>query len=200
MRIAPTLVLLTVCAASAAQAQEHPRWLVRAGVHPVQPKPDNHDQLQVGDGTAVTFAATYMLSRHWGIEALAALPVEHEIAWQGSGSVARVRQLPPTVSVQYHFMDPNGIVRAYLGAGINHTSFFDERTSGVLQDKEFHLADSWGPAVQAGLDFDVGRGWFVSIDARWFDIDSTAHVNGASLGTIEIDPYAVGMTIGRRLR
>jgi outer membrane protein len=62
-----------------------------------------------------------------------------------------------------------------------------------------NLADSWGPALQAGLDFDLGRRWFVNIDARWFDIDSAARLDGATLGTVEIDPYAVGMTIGRRL-
>ena len=35
-------------------------------------------------------------------------------------------------------------------------------------------------------------------DARWFDIDSDAKLNGASLGTVEIDPYAFGLSIGRR--
>jgi outer membrane protein len=199
MRIAPALALIAVVAASTAQAQELPQWILRAGVHPVQPKAHNHEQLQVGDGAAITFAATYMLSRHWGIEALAALPVEHEIALKGSGTVARVSQLPPTLSLQYHFMDPNGRIRGYLGAGINHTSFFDESTRGVLQESELNLADSWGPAVQAGLDFDLGRRWFVNIDARWFDIDTSARLNGTSLGTVEIDPYAVGMAIGRRL-
>ena len=199
MRIAPALALLGLVAASAAHAQELPQWILRAGVHPVQPKPHNHEQLQVGDGAAITFAATYMLSRHWGIEALAALPVEHEIVLKGSGTVARFRQLPPTLSLQYHFIEPNGRIRGYLGAGINHTSFFDESTRGVLLQSELNLADSWGPAVQAGLDFDLVRRWFISIDARWFDIDTAARLDGTSLGTVEIDPYAVGMTIGRRL-
>ncbi|HTJ17991.1 MAG TPA: OmpW family outer membrane protein, partial [Steroidobacteraceae bacterium] len=58
---------------------------------------------------------------------------------------------------------------------------------------------SLGPAAQVGLDFDLGRAWFLSIDARWFDIDTAAHLNDARLGTLEIDPYAVGMSIGRRL-
>jgi outer membrane protein len=199
MRIAPAIALMAVVAASGVQAQELPQWILRAGVHPVQPKRHDDQQLQVGDGAAITFAATYMLGRHWGIEALAAFPVEHEIALQGSGTVARIRQVPPTLSLQYHFMDPNGRIRAYLGAGINRTSFFDESTRGALQGSELDLADSWGPAVQAGLDFDIGRQWFVNLDARWFDIDAAARVNGASVGTLQIDPYAVGLTIGRRL-
>lgn len=199
MKIAPALALIAVFAAPAAQGQESPGWILRVGAHPVQPKPRNHDQLQVGDGTAITFAATFMLDRHWGIEALAALPVEHDIALKGSGTVARVRQLPPTLSLQYHFMDSNALIRGYLGAGVNRTSFFDERTSGALQGSELQFEDSWGPALQAGLDFDLGRRWFINLDARWFDIDTDARLNGASLGTLEIDPYAVGLTIGRRL-
>lgn len=201
MKLAIALVLIAAAAATPAQAQQQelPRWILRAGVHPVQPKPHNHEQLNVGDGVAITFAATYMLSEHWGVEALASLPVEHEITMEDSGRVATVQQLPPTLSLQYHFLDPNGRIRAYVGAGINRTTFFDEHTSGALQGSELQLADSWGPALQAGLDFDVGRRWFVSIDARWFDIDSAAQLNGTSLGTVEIDPYAAGLTIGRRL-
>jgi outer membrane protein len=199
VKLAAALAVIAIVGASTAQAQEFPHWILRAGVHPMQPKQHNHEQLQVGDAAAITFAATYMLSRHWGIEALAALPIEHEIALQGSGTVASVRQVPPTLSLQYHFPDPNGRIRGYLGAGINHTTFFDEHTRGALQGSELDLADSWGPALQAGLDFDIGRQWFVSIDARWFDIDSAARLNGANFGTIEVDPYAAGMTIGRRL-
>jgi outer membrane protein len=198
MKIALALAAAAL-AASPVQAQEAPQWILRAGVHPVQPKAHNHQQLVVGDGTAITLSATRMLSRHWGIEALASLPVEHEIALRGDGTVARVRQVPPTLSLQYHFPDPNGRIHGYVGAGINHTTFFDERTRGVLQGSDLELADSWGPAVQAGLDFDIGRGWFVNLDARWFDMDAGARLNGASLGTVEMDPYAVGMTLGRRL-
>jgi outer membrane protein len=199
MKIAFAVALTAALAASVAQAQELPQWILRAGIHPVQPKPPNHDQLQVSDGTAITFAATYMLDEHWGLEALAALPIEHEIALKGSGTVARARQVPPALSLQYHFMDPNGRIRGYLGAGINRTSFFDERTSGSLQGSELQLDDSWGPTMQAGLDFDIGRRWFINLDARWFDIDTNARLDDASLGTVEIDPCAIGLTIGRRL-
>ncbi len=199
MKLALALAMIAAVAASTARAQEQPQWILRAGVHPVQPKPHNHEQLQVGDGAAITFAATYMLDAHWGVEAFAALPVEHEIALKDSGRVATVQQVPPTLSLQYHFPDPNGRIRGYVGAGINCTTFFDERTSGALHGSELKFGDSWGPAVQAGLDFDVGRRWFVNIDARWFDIDTAARLNGASFGTVEIDPYAVGLTVGRRL-
>lgn len=200
MKLASTIALILALGACAATAQESPRWILRAGVHPIQPKPHHHSQLHVGDGAAVSFAATYMFNARWGVEALAALPIEHEATLPGSGNVATIKQIPPTLSLQYHFLDPNGRVRAYIGAGVNRTTFFDEHTAGTWADADLRLGDSWGPAALAGLDFDIGRAWFVSIDARWFDIDTAARLNGASLGTIELDPYALGMTIGRRLR
>jgi outer membrane protein len=36
------------------------------------------------------------------------------------------------------------------------------------------------------------------VDARWFDIDTDATLQGGGLGTVEIDPYAVRMSLGHR--
>jgi outer membrane protein len=185
-------------AVTSVQAQDGPHWNLRAGLHPVQPQPHNHDLIEVSDGAAVTFAATYMLDSHWGIEAFAALPVSHDIALSGQMPVGTIDQIPPTVSVQYYFYDPNGRVRAYVGAGLNYTVFFNERTRGALAGADLSLDSSIGPSVQFGLDFDLSQAWLVALDARWFDIDSKARLDGASIGRIELDPYAVGLFIGRR--
>lgn len=182
------------------QAQDAPQWSLRAGVHPVQPKPHNHEVIDVGDGAAVTFAATYMLDGHWGIEAFASLPVSHDIGLRDQGRAGQIEQLPSTLSIQYYFYDPNGRIRAYAGAGLNYTAFFNERTSGALAGSQLSLDSSIGPSAQLGLDFEVGRAWFVALDARWFDIDTEARLDGEHLGTIELDPYAVGLFIGRHLR
>lgn len=198
MKLAPAVALALSIAACTAQAQDSPQWILRAGVHPVQPKPRNHAQLHIRDGVGITLSASYMASEHWGIEALAALPIDHEITLREGGKAADIRQLPPTLSLQYHFFDPNGRIRGHVGVGLNYTVFFDERTTGPLAGAELTLDSSLGPAAQLGLDFDLGRTWFVGVDARWFDIDTRSRLDGASLGTIEIDPYAIGLSIGRR--
>jgi outer membrane protein len=200
MKLASAIALLLSVGIGAAQAQESPQWILRAGVHPIQPKPHNHAQLDVGSAAAITFAATYMATGHWGMEVFAALPASHDVTLRDTGKVAELKQLPSTVSLQYHFFDPNGRIRAYVGVGLNYTTFIDESTTGVLAGADLKLDPSLGPAAQVGLDFDLGRAWFVSFDARWFDIDAPAHLNGARIGTLEIDPYAVGMSLGRRLQ
>ncbi|MBL8267445.1 OmpW/AlkL family protein, partial [Steroidobacter sp.] len=86
----------------------------------------------------------------------------------------------------------------YVGAGLNYTLFFDEKTTGALDGADLELDPSWGLAAQLGLDVHLGGSWFANIDARWLDIDTDAKLDGASLGTVEIDPYAFGVSIGRR--
>jgi outer membrane protein len=48
------------------------------------------------------------------------------------------------------------------------------------------------------VDVQLSGDWFVNVDARWLDIDTDAKLNGANIGTVEIDPYAFGLSIGRR--
>lgn len=200
MKLASAIALLLGVGICTAQAQESPQWILRAGVHPLQPKPRNHAQLNVGNGAAITFAATYMASERWGMEVFAALPASHDVTLRDTGKVAELKQLPSTVSVQYHFFDPNSRIRAHVGVGLNYTTFMDESTTGALSGTDLQLDSSPGPAAQVGLDFDLGHDWFVSIDARWFDIDAPVHLNGTGIGTLEIDPYALGMSLGRRLQ
>jgi outer membrane protein len=198
MRLSAALVsLLGIAAMPLAQAQDAGDFIWRVGVHNVRPKSGNHDVVNVDTGASLTFNGTYMLASHFGVELLAAMPFAHDINLNGGGKVAETKHLPPTLSLQYHF-NPNGSWRPYAGAGLNYTLFFHEKTVGALSGADLELDPSWGLAAQFGLDVDLGSDWFVNADARWFDIDSDASLNGASLGSVEIDPYAFGLSIGRR--
>jgi outer membrane protein len=173
-------------------------WIFRAGGHYVDPKSDNHAIVNVDSSQSFTFSATRFLTPNWGIELLAALPFEHDIKLNSTGAkVAEVKHLPPTLSVQYHFL-PDAKVRPYIGAGLNATIFFDEKTQGALAGSDLSLDTSFGFAAQAGLDFDISKDWFVGLDARWMDIDTDAKLSGTRLGQVSIDPFAIGLTIGHR--
>jgi outer membrane protein len=182
----------------AAQTQDAGEWTFRVGVHPFEPKPANHPLVHVDAAAAVTFTATYMFAPRWGLELLGAIPSDHDIRLDGAGKVAEARLLPATLSVQYCFFDPNGRIRAYLGAGLNYAAFFHEQTSGSLAGTSLDLDGSPGAAVQLGLDIDLSNTWFAGIDARWFDMDADLRMSGTDLGTVEVDPYALGVSIGRR--
>jgi outer membrane protein len=197
IRLATATILAAMGLAQTAAAQDAGEWIVRSGFHSIAPKSRNHALVKVDDQIGFTFNATYMLAPNWGVELLAALPFLHEITLTGAGAVAETDLLPPTLSAQYHF-NPNGRVRPYVGAGLNYTVFYDERTWGALQGAKLALDPSFGPAAQFGVDVDVIPGWFINVDVRWFDIDTDAKVDGADIGTVEIDPYAFGLSIGHR--
>ena len=196
-RLAIATILAAMGLGPTAWAHDAGDWIVRTGFHSIQPKSRNHALVEVEDQTGLTFNVTYMFAPNWGVELLGALPFSHEITLNGAGVVAEANQLPPTLSAQYHF-NPNGRVRPYVGAGLNYTFFFDERTYGALLGTKLELEPSFGPAAQLGVDVDFDSSWFINIDARWFDIDADAKLDGADLGAVEIDPYAFGISVGYR--
>ena len=194
---ATAVATLGLAIAAAAQAAEPSPWVFRLGVHDVDPKSNNSDIVSVDSARMLTFNLTRMVDEHWGVEVLAALPFQHDIRLNTGGKVAEVKHLPPTVSVQYHF-SPGAKFRPYVGAGLNATLFFDEKTSGALDGHKLSLGTSFGAAAQAGMDFDITDTWFLNADVRWIDIDTKAKLDGASLGNVAIDPLTFGISVGRR--
>jgi outer membrane protein len=196
--------LLPLCAALAlgtlatpALAQSAGDWTFGVGIHQVNPKSDNGSlagntlDVEVDDDIKPTITAEYFIRDNLGIEVLASWPFEHDIAIAGLGTVGSTKQLPPTVSLQYHF--DAGKVRPFVGAGVNYTLFFSEDSTGALEESRLRLDDSWGLAAHAGLDFAIGERGALRVDVRWMDIDTDVELDGADIGTVQIDPLAYGI-------
>jgi outer membrane protein len=179
--------------------------LVRGGIGYVDPTSDNLTNalgpgadLKVDTGVSFTVEAVYMLTERWGVELLAAWPFAHDIDVDGLGEVAKVEHLPPTLSLQYYF-PTSGILRPYVGLGLNYTTFTEEKARGALPaGTRLALDDSWGIAGQLGLDVDMGDNWFANLGLRYIDIDSDLKVNGSKVGSIEIDPLVYQLQVGYR--
>lgn len=193
------LALALVAAAAPALAQSKGDFMLGVGVHNVDPKSDNGAlaggalPLDIGSDARLTITGEYFLRDGLGIEVLAALPFEHDISVKGVGRVGTTRHLPPTVSLQYHFNN-GGKVSPLLGVGLNYTTFFQEETTGALAGTRLELEDSRGAAVHAGVDFRIGARGALRVDARWIDIDTGVKVNGADMGTANIDPRVYGVS------
>ncbi len=181
-----------------AVAAEAGDWIVRAGAYTVNPKSDNGDVVSVDNGVGLGFNFTYMFTPNWALEVLAAAPFSHDIDLASNGvKVGETQQLPPTVSLQYHFTT-NGSFHPYVGAGLNYTVFFDDKAVGPLAGSALSLDDSFGLAAQIGVDFDLSNDWLLNLDLRYIEIETDATLDGAALTTAEIDPFVAGITIGRR--
>ncbi|MDL5366720.1 OmpW family outer membrane protein [Xanthomonas sp. NCPPB 2654] len=188
---------LSLCALPAL-AQSQGDWTVGIGAHQVNPKSDNGKlaggtlPLSIGSDIKPTVTFEYFVRQDLGIEVLAALPFKHDIDVKGVGKVGSTKHLPPVVSLQYHF-NSAGKVSPFVGAGINYTTFFSEDTSGALAGTKLKLEDSWGLAAHVGVDFALTDTSALRVDLRWADIDSKVKVDGASMGTAQIDPLVYGL-------
>ena len=196
--IVASLAAALSLAAAPAMAQSKGDWTVSAGVHQVAPKSNNgwlagHTlKVDVDNDVKPTITGEYFIADNLGIEVLAALPFKHDININGLGRVGSTKQLPPVVTVQYHF-NSKGKVSPFLGAGLNYTTFFSEDTKGALDGTKLELDDSWGLAAHVGMDIKVSERGAVRVDARWIDIDTDVKVDGAKLGTANIDPLVYGV-------
>ena len=189
--------------ATPALAQTAGSWTVGVGAHNVEPKSGNGTlvatplgdlTMDVGTNVRPTITAEYFIKDNLGIEVLAALPFQHDIAVTGVGKVGSTKHLPPTVSLQYHF--GQGKVKPFVGLGVNYTRFFSTKTEGPIAGAELELSDSWGLAGHVGLDVQIGEKSAIRIDYRKIDIDTKAKLNGANLGTrnqVNIDPSVYGV-------
>ncbi|WP_369979684.1 OmpW/AlkL family protein [Xanthomonas bundabergensis] len=188
---------LALCALPAL-AQSQGDWTVGIGAHQVNPKSDNGKlaggtlPLSIGSDIKPTVTFEYFVHQDLGIEVLAALPFKHDIDVKGVGKVGSTKHLPPVVSLQYHFNSASK-VSPFVGAGINYTTFFSEDTTGALAGSKLKLEDSWGLAAHVGVDVALTDKSALRVDLRWIDIDSKVKVDGASMGTANIDPLAYGL-------
>jgi len=202
-------------AAPAALAHDAGDFYVRVGATNVNPDDPNGDidlsavdpalakqDIDVDDAWSLTFTGSYQWTENWAVELLAAYPFEHDIDVEGLGKVGSTKHLPPTLSLQYHFL-PKGKFQPYVGAGLNYTIFFDDGAEGVLSDLGGDLEiedDSFGLAGQVGFDYMFNDQWFINLDLRYINIETKAKVTIPGVGTIkedvDINPWVYGVNIG----
>ena len=200
------LLLSTAHSAFAADGNEG-NWMIRAralGVVPSESSTVNVSgtvggQAKVDNSVTPELDFTYFFTKNIAAELIAAV-TKHDVKAVGSAAGANVNVgsawlLPPTLTLQYHFTDWS-VAKPYIGAGVNYTHFYDEKP-GVLST--VHYKDSFGGALQAGVDIPVKDHWYLNFDVKKVFIKTTANFNsGTVLADVNIDPWIVGVGIGYR--
>jgi outer membrane protein len=175
------------------------------GINPTFPT----EKVSINNSVMPEIDFTYMLTNHIGAELIAATTKHHATGTSGTtGSIGRLAStwvLPPTLTLQYHFL-PDGAIRPYVGAGINYTIFYSEKASKGLEaavgKTAVGMKDSVGYALQAGVDVPLGKRTFINFDIKYIDIKTTATLATTALGTervhVKLDPFVFGVGIGTR--
>ncbi len=193
------LLLTTACLpAFAATDTTHGydgNWMVRARA--IDVAPDESSTVSVGGTVRVDnnvvpeIDLTYFFTPNIAVEAIAATS-KHNLMTSGGADAGSAWLLPPTVTLQYHFTNWSW-AKPYVGAGVNYTYFYNEK-GGALGSANYK--NSWGGALQAGVDVPVGDGWYVNADLKKIYIDTTATFSGGASAHVDLDPWVFGLGVG----
>jgi outer membrane protein len=220
--LSASLFALALSAPLVAHAHEAGDIIVRAGAARVSPNEDSGNLKLDGtkvSGTKATLdgdtqlglTLAYMLTDHIGLELLAATPFHHEVGAKGlgpglDGKLGDIKQLPPTLSLQYYPLDASSKFQPYAGVGVNYTAFFGGSLTGERKDEGFsnlRVKDSVGLAGQLGADYMLTDRVMLNASVWYIDMSSTGTIDGpTALGVgqtkvnIDIDPWVYMVGVG----
>ncbi|WP_301097933.1 OmpW family protein [Otariodibacter sp.] len=161
--------------------------------------------LDVRDNAQLGLTATYMVTDNLGVELLGATPFSHKIdatvepLGVSIPNAVKVKHLPPSLYLQYYFLDKNAGARPYIGAGVNYTRFFNAKSlNSAITDLRVKK-HSVGPVVNAGIDIKLVDNVYLNT-ALWYTHIKTK-ANFKALGAdhevkIKLDPliYFAGLS------
>lgn len=197
MKISVLALLVAACAPVVASAHQEGDFFMRAGSATVRPTGGSDNVLGLGEfdidnNTQLGLTFTYMVTDHVGVELLGATPFRHKVGLASTGTLATVRQLPPTLMAQWYFMGNNSKVQPYAGIGVNYTLFYDtdfNETGRAAGLSNLSVKNSWGIAGQVGLDYQLTPDWMLNASLWYMDINTKVRFDAAGAGRQSIDTH-----------
>ena len=190
---AVVLSTLVSGAAFAQQTTEGP-WMVRArAVHLASTNSDSTGLgLSINDKWMPEVDISYFFNKNVAVELILTVPQKQTMYANGK-EIGTLKHLPPTLLAQYHF-NLNGF-KPYVGAGVNYTRFSSVDLLGGVATVD---KNSWGPALQVGVDIPLSKNLYLNFDVKKVYIRTDVAAAGTKIGTFKIDPLLVGVGLGFR--
>lgn len=189
------LAAAALLAAPAVSSAQEGNWLVRLRAIDVVPNASSDIAgLDVGSRWAPELDFTYFFTPNFAAELILAT-TKHSVTLSGT-SLGDTWVLPPTITLQYHFTDL-GAFKPYVGAGLNLTWFYNTELNTGKQPLTLS-SPSVGPALQAGMDFEIAKNWYLNADVKYIWINTDVKANGATITKLDINPWVFGVGVGYR--
>lgn len=170
-------------------------------------------ELKVDSNTIPELDISYYITKNIAAELILATGSKHDVSVKGDSVgvvpnqlLGSVDLLPPTLTVQWHF-NPDQTIDPYVGAGVNYTAFLDRKLNvrqGLLSGthKIKVDSDSWGWALQAGVDINLKDGWLINADVKYITLDTDVKLKTGGSWTkiddLDINPWVFGIGIGKK--
>ena len=205
-------------ASAAVSAQSAGTWSVKAGLNQITPHVDSEDmspsalpgtKMDVGSDTQPIVTVGYMYSDNVSVELALGLPYKHDLigdgAIRGTGKLATVEALPPTLFLQYRFLQAQSKFRPYAGLGLTYAYFQKETGSGAGTaltnpgspvPTTFKVDAAWGITPQIGVTYALSDKWFADLCVSKTFLKTTAHYSTGQTIDLTLDPVAVSIAVG----
>ncbi len=167
-------------------------------------------KLEVDSNTIPEIDFSYYITKNIAAELILAVGTRHDvkavnITGGATANLGSVNLLPPTLTLQWHF-NPDQTIDPYIGAGLSYVRAMDRSlTLPVAGGLPIHIdRNSFGPAIQAGFDYNLENKWLVNFDVKkvWFGTD--VKLQGVSIpgyqkiDSLDIDPWVVSVGFGKK--
>lgn len=184
-----------------AQAEQG-AWLVRGRAVSIEPankssgSPLPADAISVSSKVIPEADISYFFTPNIAAELILTYPQKHNVSVSGLGTVGSFKQLPPTLTAQYHFL-PEGRFSPYVGVGVNYTRITDVDLSAVSPTATLSNS-STGLALQLGANINLDKSWSLNLDVKKIQLRTDLSIDGDKISTIKVDPWLFGVGVGYR--
>lgn len=209
--LALSSALVAAFPAVAQQAEREGNWMVRAravsvdtanGSTPIGALGVPANAIHVENKIIPELDISYFFTKNIAAELILTVPQKHDVKVKqsvlGAFDAGHFYLLPPTLTLQWHF-NPEGSFRPYVGLGVTYSDYSGTQLSvpGVAKLKLDN--DYFGPAVQVGFDYKIGKQLFLNFDVKKAHVRSDLEAEGlGKVSRVKVDPLLIGVGIGWR--
>ena len=166
-------------------------------------------ELRVDSNTIPEIDFSYYITKNIAAELILAVGTRHDVSiTPGTGAVAKnlgsVNLLPPTLTAQWHF-NPDQTFDPYVGAGVSYVRAMDRGLTAQVGATGYPIQidrNSFGPAIQAGFDYNLENRWLINFDVKkiWVGTDVKLNLGDGfkKIDSLDIDPWVVSVGFGRK--
>ena len=165
-------------------------------------------QLRVDSNTIPEIDFSYYITKNIAAELILAVGTRHDVkidrvgasAHSQNANLGSVNLLPPTLLAQWHF-NPDQTFDPYVGAGVSYVRAMD---NGLNYGGDIPIRisrNSFGPAIQAGFDYNLENKWLLNFDVKkiWFDTKVEGYSGGwKKIDQLDVDTWVVSVGFGKK--
>ena len=196
----PTLITIALLSALAAGTASAEGITATLGYENANPSGNNGSlngiKTNVDSDWGVTGSLGYNFDKHWSADLWSGLSkFQHTISQTGVGDVAKADERPMALSVNYHIL-PESKFNPYVGVGYGWVDVSNEKGVGTLSGATIKVDNDSGLSYVLGADVALNDNVFLRGSARHLDFNSDVTINGTAAGTVKVDPWVYGVSVG----